>query len=139
VRSRYPRGLGLAILAVLAVTLPACHHASLRLAHLPEPSAGAATTVPGQPPVVWVSGQTAVVTSNRVNVVEGPGSRLSIRRLAEGATKFFRQDSDRWVLMSPDDIQLIDVGTPVCVESLLDRSHYLALRVFVGAACGPRP
>jgi hypothetical protein len=41
--------------------------------------------------------------------------------------------------MTPDDIQLIDVGTPVCVESLLDRNHYLAIRVFVGAACGPRP
>jgi hypothetical protein len=124
---------------VLLLAAPACAGTHLRLAHLPTPTTGPATTVPGQPPVVWVSGQTATVTPHRVNVIEEPGSRLSIRRLAEGATKFFRQDSDRWVLMTSDDIQLVDVGTPVCVESLLDRNHYLAIRVFVGAACGPRP
>jgi hypothetical protein len=126
----------LALMVVLA--LPSCSGTHLRLAHLPTPSIGPATTVPDQPPVVWVSGQTATVTPHRINLVEQPGSRLSIRRLAEGATKFFRQDSDRWVLMAPDDVELIDVGTPVCVESLLDRNHYLAIRVFVGAACGPR-
>jgi hypothetical protein len=130
--------IGVAAL-ILLMALPACSGAHLRLAHLPTPSIGAATTVPGQPPVVWVSGQTATVTPHRVSVIEEPGSRLSIRRLAEGATKFYRQDSDRWVLMSADDVHLIDVGTPVCVESLLDRGHYLAIRVFVGAACGPRP
>ncbi len=129
----------LALALSLWVALPACSGTHLRLAHLPTPSTGPASTVPGQPPVVWVSGQTATVTSHRVNVVEQPGTRLSIRRLAEGATKFFRQDSGQWVLMSADDVQLIDVGSPVCVESLLDRNHYLAIRVFVGAACGPRP
>ncbi len=89
--------------------------------------------------MVWVSGQTASITSHRVNVTEQPGSRLSIRRLAAGATKFFRQDAERWVRMTPDDVQLVDLGTPVCVESLLDHGQYLAIRVFVGAACGPRP
>src|SRR5436190_13548391 len=102
------RGAVLPLLAAgVLVGMPACSGAQLQLATLPTPSTGPATTVPGQPPVVWVSGQAATVTPHRVNVVEEGGSRLSIRRLAEGATKFFDQDSGRWVLMSPDDVQLI--------------------------------
>src|SRR5881296_3263529 len=93
VRSRVASSV---VLAVLSLVGTACSHTSLRLAHLPTPSLGQATTVAGQPPVVWVSGQTASITSHRVNVTEQPGSRLSMRRLAAGATKFFRQDADAW-------------------------------------------
>ena len=40
--------------------------------------------------------------------------------------------------MPEADALLVKEGTAICVESLLDGRRLLALRVFVGAACGPR-
>jgi len=71
-------------------------------------------------------------------MVEDGGSRVLIRRLAEGATRFFVMKDGRFERLDEVDAQLIEVGTPLCVESLLDGRELLALRVFIGAACGPR-
>jgi len=94
--------------------------------------------VPGQAPVVWVSGQSERVTGSRLSIVEDGGSPVAIRRLSEGATRFFVMKDGRYERLDETDALLIEVGTPLCVESLLDGRDLLALRVFIGAACGPR-
>ena len=88
--------------------------------------------------MVWISGQSANVSGSRLTVIGRGGARAVIHRLAGGATKFFVLHEGRFERMSEDDALLIEVGTPMCVESLLDGRSLLALRVFVGAACGPR-
>jgi hypothetical protein len=104
---------------------------------LPRPSVGPATPVAGQPPVIWVAGQVEEVSGDRVVVVEPDGPRVRLQRLAGGATRFFGLRDGAWRRLEPTDIELIEVGTPMCVEVFLDDRAYLALRVFVGAACGP--
>jgi hypothetical protein len=123
---------------MVLVVMGACSGSTPAVAVLPRPSAVPASVVPGQPPVVWVSGQSSVVTTSRLTVVEPGGSRAIVRRLSRGATKFFVLHEGRFEHMAEDDALLIEVGTPMCVESLLDGRRLLALRVFVGAACGPR-
>jgi len=88
--------------------------------------------------VVWVSGQSEHVSESRLTVVGAGGSRVVIHRLAEGATRFFVRKHGRYERLDETDAGLIEVGTPLCVESLLDGRSLLALRVFIGAACGPR-
>jgi hypothetical protein len=60
-------------------------------------------------------------------------------RLAEGTTKFFVLHQGKFESMPESDAELVRKGTPLCVESLLDGRRLVALRVFFGAACGPRP
>jgi hypothetical protein len=132
-----------AVLAVALLALTACSSDSSSTAPptavVPTPSTGAATTKAGQPPVVWVSGQVARVTPGHVVVAENRGSSIVVRRLAEGATHFFRGHGDSWTPMPSDEVDALDAGTPVCAEALLARGVYLGIQVFVGAACGPRP
>jgi hypothetical protein len=104
---------------------------------LPTPFVGRATVVPGQPPVVWLAAQTEEVETDHLIVVEPGGSRVRLERLSADATRFFSLRDDAWRRMSTAEVELIEVGTPVCVESLLDETTFLALRVFIGAACGP--
>jgi hypothetical protein len=87
---------------------------------------------------VWVSGQSSAVSDSRLTVVEPGGSKAIVHRLSEGATRFFVLNGGRFERMSEADALLVEVGTPMCVESLLDQRRLVALRVFVGAACGPR-
>jgi hypothetical protein len=105
---------------------------------LPKPSTGAPSVVPGQAPVVWVSGQAVTVSISKLTVIEGGGSKAIIHRLSEGATRFFVLHSGKFEAMPEAEALLVRAGTPMCVESLLDGRRLLALRVFVGAACGPR-
>jgi hypothetical protein len=93
--------------------------------------------MPGQPPVVWVTAQSEEVADDHLLVVERSGALIRLERLAGDATRFFEQQDGDWVRMPTGDVELIEVGTPVCVESLLDGETFLALRVFVGAACAP--
>jgi hypothetical protein len=44
----------------------------------------------------------------------------------------------KWVRVATEDVQLTDVGTAACAEAFFDRGVYLGIRVFLGAACGPR-
>lgn len=127
----------LAPLALVTALLAACSDDPAEPTQLPTPVVGRATVVPGQPPVVWLAAQTEEVTGDRLIVVEPAGSRIRLERLSGGATRFFSLQDNTWRRMSVADVELIEVGTPLCVESLLDGETYLALRVFVGAACGP--
>ena len=92
----------------------------------------------GQPPVVWISGQVAGVQRSRVTLVERTGAKVVIRRLAEDATRFYAPGKGKWIAVASEDVQLIDIGTAACAEAFFDRGVYLGIRVFVGAACGPR-
>jgi hypothetical protein len=87
---------------------------------------------------VWVSGQSAAVSLSRLTIVEGGGSKAIVHRLSEGATKFFVLHEGAFEAMPETDALLVEVGTPMCVESLLDGKRLVALQVYVGAACGPR-
>jgi hypothetical protein len=106
-------------------------------AELPGPSVGPATAGAGRPPVVWMAGQMEEVSRAQVVLVEPDGPRVRLQRLAGGATRFFRLQDGAWRRMENTDVDLIEAGTPMCVEVFLDERAYLALRVFVGAACGP--
>ena len=127
----------LAALVLVAVIGTACEMRADDPAALPQPAAAPSSVVPGQPPVVWVAGQVQELDGEQLVLVEPAGSRVVLQRLAEGATKFFMSQGERWTPMKPTDVELIEVGTQICAESLLDAGTYLALRVYVGAACGP--
>jgi hypothetical protein len=129
----------LGFLALVGLAVGACGGDDEdRPEELPRPSIGPATPVAGQPPVIWVAGQVEEVSGDRVVVVEPEGPRVRLQRLAGGATRFFGLRDGAWRRLQRTDIELIEVGTPMCVEVFLDDPAYLALRVFVGAACGPR-
>ena len=130
------RALG-PLLAAAAVAGVACDQEPSTPVVLPRPSVGRASPVPGQPPVVWLAAQAETVTSERIVAIEPEGPRIRLQRLAGDATKFFVLDDDGWTRLPAEDAELIEVGTPLCIEALLDGKTYLALRVFVGGACGP--
>ncbi len=90
---------------------------------------------PGGPPVVWVAGSIERATATEVVLRQGP-ARLALRRLAGGATEVFGREGGRWeARIGPG---ALPIGERVCVESLLDGSALVALRVFLGArGCGP--
>jgi hypothetical protein len=107
-------------------------------APLPGPSTGTPRVVHGRAAVVWISGQLEAVGPRTVILVEPAGARVALRRLAEGATRFFRRSEGSWASLGADAVSGIGAGTPVCTEALRDRGIFLAIRVFVGAVCGPR-
>src|SRR4051794_12319130 len=103
-----------AVLAVAAVVLASCHSSlppSSRRTVPPVPGASASATVsippiptsapgpslgPNQPPLVWIGGTLSGVTDQQLTVREDIGSIVLVRRLAQGATSFFRVNGDRW-------------------------------------------
>lgn len=101
----------------------------------PVPSAPGQGLGPNQPPIVWVGGQITALKADRLEVAEAFGSVLTLRRLGGGATSFFRVTAGRWE--RTDRAGEVDVGTKACVETLMDGQTLLALRVFLGADCGP--
>jgi hypothetical protein len=86
---------------------------------------------------VWVSGRIVSVKPARLTMVEASGARLVMRRLAEGATEFLRKAGASWSRLAESDAAGIRSGTSACAQALRDRGVYLAVKVFVGAACGP--
>ena len=123
----------------LVFALAACSHpAKPVVEQLPVPSSGVPSIVPGQEPLVWVSGQSDSVSPAHVIVVEDGGSRAIVHRLAEGTTKFFVMHEGKFESMPDADALSVRKGTPVCAETLLDGRRLVGLRVFFGAACGPR-
>jgi hypothetical protein len=90
---------------------------------------------PGQPPVIWVGGTLTVVTENRIVVQEAMGTSVPLRRLGKGATAFYRANLVEWGRLPA--VARIRTGEQVCVEAALDGRNLLALRVFLGATCGP--
>lgn len=66
---------------------------------------------------------------------ESVGSVVTLHRLGQGATAFFRALEGTWTrLRKPSAVR---AGDTACVETLLDGTNLLALRVFLGADCGP--
>lgn len=101
----------------------------------PPPPTASQSLGPDQPPVIWLGGTVVTVTADRLELQEGSGSIVTLLRLGQGATAFFRVSEDRWVRL-PRQVD-IETGERACVETLLDGSSLLALRVFLGAGCGP--
>jgi hypothetical protein len=90
---------------------------------------------PNQPPVIWVGGELTDVGEDHLEILEASGSVVQIRRLGSGATSFFEIVEGRWARL-PEGAAPAR-GEEACVETLLDGTNMLALRVFVGARCGP--
>jgi hypothetical protein len=101
----------------------------------PIPASSGQSLGPNQPPIVWVGGRITELTANHLELKEAYGSVLTLRRLGGSATLFFRISGGRWGRVDRSDEVM--VGTKACVETLMDRQNLLALRVFLGADCGP--
>lgn len=101
----------------------------------PVPSAPGQSLGPNQPPIVWVGGELIELKNDRLELREAIGSALTLRRLGGGATSFFRVAAGTWERLDHDPE--VETGTKACVETLMDGRNLLALRVFLGADCGP--
>jgi hypothetical protein len=85
--------------------------------------------------VTWVGGTLTDVTETQLVLQQPAGSVVTLRRLAGEATSFFRLSGSEWQRLAPQ--AQVPAGRTACVETLLDRQTLLALRVFLGAGCGP--
>jgi hypothetical protein len=88
----------------------------------------------GQAPVVWVGGTLTAVTEQKLVLDESLGAKVSLKRLGRDATAFFRVVDGSWQRADP---RAAGSGDQACVETVLDGQNLLALRVFLGADCGP--
>jgi len=70
-----------------------------------------------------------------VVIQEAFGSAVTLRRLGKEATAFYEPSGGNWIRLAPQ--AAVVTGGDACVEAALDGTNLLALRVFLGAACGP--
>jgi hypothetical protein len=103
----------------------------------PAGSVEPAAPGPEDPPVVWLDGTLEEASEATLVVRKGEGRPIPIERFAEGATVFLRPVNEGWTELSPAETAAVRAGPEVCVESLLDRGTFFALRVFLGSTCGP--
>jgi hypothetical protein len=101
----------------------------------PVPSLPSQSLGPSQPPLIWVGGTLTSVTSNRLEITEPFGSVVRLARLGDGTTVFFEVQAGAWRRLAATTP--IETGAEVCAQTLLDGTNLLALRVFLGAGCGP--
>ena len=106
-----------------------------RPAFPPVPALPAQSLGPSQPPLIWVGGILTKVAADHLEITEPFGSVVRLARLGNGATAFFDIQSGSWHRL-PDSTP-IGAGVSVCAETLMDGTNLLALRVFLGAGCGP--
>jgi len=99
------------------------------------PSLPRQTGGPDQPPVVWIAGTIDEVAADRIELREGSGSVVTLQRLGREATGIFRVSEEAWERLPPG--AAVAAGERACVETLMDGQTLLALRVFLGAGCGP--
>lgn len=92
---------------------------------------------PGDPPIVWLEGLIEGLDAAEMTLREGEGPTITIRRFEEGATDFLRLTGGRWRQLRTTEIDGLPPDQQACVETLLDGRTFFALRVFVGARCGP--
>ena len=97
----------------------------------PQQSLGA-----DSPPVVWLGGTIDRVDDTDVRLREDDGSLVTLRRLGAGATRFFRVSGGAWAELAGQ--AQVDGGQRTCVETLMDGTNLVAIRVFLGSGCGPR-
>jgi hypothetical protein len=84
--------------------------------------------------VVWVGGALISVDQTEIQVQEEVGSRVTVALLGANATTFYRAAGGAWASVP---MPAAGTGQPACVEALFARPSLLALRVFLGASCGP--
>jgi hypothetical protein len=102
---------------------------------VPSGSGSGSTGGAGQPPVVWIGGTLDEIGRDRLVITEAFGSVVTLQQLGQGATAFFQIVGGAWEQLS--EPSSAEVGQPACVEVLLNGQTLLALRVFLGATCGP--
>ena len=86
-------------------------------------------------PIVWVGGTLGDVSSERLEIHEDSGSLVTVERLGAGATAFFGLSAGGWTQL--EGAAQVAVGGEVCIQSAMTGGKLLALRVFLGATCGP--
>jgi len=101
----------------------------------PPPSTPRQRLGPSEPPVIWLGGVLATVRADHLELREGSGSLVRLQRLAGQATSFYRVAGSSWQRQA--DEAPVPAGIDACVETLLDGTTFVALRVFLGAGCGP--
>jgi hypothetical protein len=88
------------------------------------------------PPVVWLGGTIDRVDVSKVRLHEDDGAVVDLQRLGAGATRFFRVSDGAWAELATQS--QVDAGQRACVETLMDGTNLVAIRVFLGSGCGPR-
>ena len=88
------------------------------------------------PPVVWLGGTIDRVGDAEVRLHEDDGSVVHLQRLGAGATRFFRVSGGAWAELATQSH--VAGGQRACVETLMDGTDLVAIRVFLGSGCGPR-
>jgi len=134
-RKRQTRAVVAAIAAIVlagACTNPPPAQGPPRVPPAPAETASAA---PNEPPRVWIAGTLTDVTDSRIGVREPSGQDVSLQRLAAGTTSFYRVSDGAWARLAPE--AQVSAGQTACAEALLSGTNLLALRVFLGTACGP--
>ena len=101
----------------------------------PPPSTPRQSLGASSPPVIWLGGTIQLVGRGQVRLLEDDGSVVGLTRLAEGATRFFRVQGDAWSRI-PNGERVV-AGQRACIETLMDGTNLVAIRVFLGAGCGP--
>ena len=124
-------GAGVGLAADRVILQPQGASGGLPPAERTEPGAG-------DRPLVWLDGTLEELGESQLGLRAGEGELVRLQRLAEGATAFLRPHPDGWVELLPGEVDLLEAGVDAaCVEALLDGRTLLALRVFLGAECGP--
>jgi len=135
-----PPQLGVLVAAALTLGLVACRSSEPAAPGRTLPTISQNEPGAGDPPVVWIAGILEGLEPGQLAIREGSkgqGPRILLERLAEGATDFYQLEAEGWRELSPEEVNLIEVGDRACVEALLDGRTFLALRVFLDSSCGP--
>jgi len=99
------------------------------------PSSSGRNLGPNQPPIVWIGGRLTESRADRLELKESFGSVVTLRLLGGNASAFFRVSGGAWQAADPRAV--VTAGAKACVETLMNGRTLLALRVFLGADCGP--
>ena len=135
-RSIIPRALTFALLVVLATACKELTGGGSSQGPVPPPPPTANQNLGSDsPPVVWLGGTLDSIGPDRIVLRQSDGSEASLQRLAGAATKFLRVSGGEWKSYGPTagDAE----GQRACVETLMDGTNLVAIRVFVDVGCGP--
>jgi hypothetical protein len=128
---RIPVLLTAVVLLAAACRSPAVPAGSGRFP--PPPTTPRQSLGPTTPPVSWLSGTLLDATTGSFQLEQGDGAMVTLQRV--GATKLFRVSGSSWEQLAAE--AGVRTGEAACIETLLDGSNLVALRVFLGAGCGP--